>query len=300
MNNYDWQQIKHKTDGQWQSILSSLAGIDSSFLRNKNGPCPACGGVDRFRFDDKNGTGSYFCNGCGAGDGISLLEKCSSFSFYECVQEIGKFLMIEPSERTHSSVPRKKIAKVTSTRKKDFIDKERANDWIEDSLLENITAFSARNRIKTALYTDQDGFSLWLIERGLEPVNCYATSENNQVQKYIAGGMTNGGYHRINKETGKSIFFCVNIIDSHLTAQFTNCECVCAFEFHNLLDAIDQYKSDYKPDKPIYIAANNNINDLSLAEKAGLKVILPVDSDNIDTSSGFHKKLFDSSEILDK
>lgn len=37
----------------WSNILSSLA-IPIPHL-NKHGPCPVCGGKDRFRFDDKKG-----------------------------------------------------------------------------------------------------------------------------------------------------------------------------------------------------------------------------------------------------
>ncbi|WP_312715292.1 primase-helicase zinc-binding domain-containing protein, partial [Escherichia coli] len=37
--------------------------------------CPVCGGSDRFRFDDKEGRGTWLCNQCGAGDGLKLVEK---------------------------------------------------------------------------------------------------------------------------------------------------------------------------------------------------------------------------------
>ncbi len=47
--------------GRWSEILPRL-GIDARFLRNRHGPCPLCGGKDRFRFDDRDGSGSYFCN----------------------------------------------------------------------------------------------------------------------------------------------------------------------------------------------------------------------------------------------
>jgi putative DNA primase/helicase len=60
--------------GRWPEILSAL-GIGISFLKNKHGPCPLCGGKDRFRFDNKDRTGSYFCNQCGSGSGIVMLRK---------------------------------------------------------------------------------------------------------------------------------------------------------------------------------------------------------------------------------
>ena len=57
--------------GRWREILPAL-GVESSFLQNKHGPCPVCGGKDRYRFDDYNQDGCYFCSQCGPGDGFML------------------------------------------------------------------------------------------------------------------------------------------------------------------------------------------------------------------------------------
>ena len=37
-------------------------------------PCPVCGGKDRFRFDNKDGRGTYICNQCCSGDGLELIK----------------------------------------------------------------------------------------------------------------------------------------------------------------------------------------------------------------------------------
>lgn len=58
--------------GRWPEILRRH-GLPEEFLRNKHGKCPLCGGKDRYRFDDKDGSGSYFCSGCGPGFGFQLL-----------------------------------------------------------------------------------------------------------------------------------------------------------------------------------------------------------------------------------
>jgi putative DNA primase/helicase len=63
-----------RATGRWPEILPRL-GIDTRYLRNKHGPCPLCGGKDRFRFDNRDGTGSYYCNQCGAGNGVILVRK---------------------------------------------------------------------------------------------------------------------------------------------------------------------------------------------------------------------------------
>ena len=60
--------------GKWFDILPKL-GISDKYLTGKHGPCPICAGKDRFRFDDRNGKGSWICNECGAGDGFSLVAK---------------------------------------------------------------------------------------------------------------------------------------------------------------------------------------------------------------------------------
>ncbi|HEF0011018.1 TPA: toprim domain-containing protein, partial [Citrobacter braakii] len=58
--------------GHWPSILPAL-GV--TVIKNRHQACPVCGGSDRFRFDDKEGRGTWFCNQCGAGDGLKLVEK---------------------------------------------------------------------------------------------------------------------------------------------------------------------------------------------------------------------------------
>jgi putative DNA primase/helicase len=73
--------------GRWPGILEHF-GIDSSYLRNRHGPCPLCGGRDRFRFDDKGGSGSYYCSQCGPGNGMTLLRKFKSWSFAVAAGEI--------------------------------------------------------------------------------------------------------------------------------------------------------------------------------------------------------------------
>lgn len=72
--------------GRWPGILTTL-GIDQSFLKNKHGPCPLCGGRDRWRFDDK-GRGTWYCTHDGAGDGFALLQKLKGWDFKETARQI--------------------------------------------------------------------------------------------------------------------------------------------------------------------------------------------------------------------
>jgi len=75
--------------GRWRSALVEF-GVDESMLVNRHGPCPMCAGKDRFRFDDKDGSGSWICNGCGSGDGFKLLIAVTGKPFKELAAELDK------------------------------------------------------------------------------------------------------------------------------------------------------------------------------------------------------------------
>jgi len=74
--------IHARIGGSWPQILAKL-GIPAAALRDKPGPCPACGGTDRYRFDNRRQRGDYYCNGCGAGDGFRLLQRVYDWPFRE-------------------------------------------------------------------------------------------------------------------------------------------------------------------------------------------------------------------------
>jgi len=89
--------------GHWPAILSALGGLSADQLTDKHQPCPLCGGKDRYRFDNQNGTGSWFCNKCGgpsqsggAGNGIDLLMRRTGWSFAEAALRVEHHLGIAP------------------------------------------------------------------------------------------------------------------------------------------------------------------------------------------------------------
>ena len=71
----DFQEVHNYAAGKWQQILLRN-GITGDVLDGKHHPCPGCGGKDRMRFDNKEGRGTFFCNGGGSptsGDGFEAL-----------------------------------------------------------------------------------------------------------------------------------------------------------------------------------------------------------------------------------
>lgn len=73
--------------GKWFGVLTAL-GVAETFLRNKQGPCPICGGETRFRFDDKEGQGTWICNKCGSGRGIELVMAIHGIEYKEACAKI--------------------------------------------------------------------------------------------------------------------------------------------------------------------------------------------------------------------
>ncbi|ACM02180.1 DUF7146 domain-containing protein [Cereibacter sphaeroides] len=77
--------------GKWRGILLEL-GLPENVLRDRHGPCPLCGGTDRFRWDNKGGTGSYYCNQCGNGDGMKLAIEFTGRPFAEVAAQIDQII----------------------------------------------------------------------------------------------------------------------------------------------------------------------------------------------------------------
>jgi putative DNA primase/helicase len=82
--------LRDRARGRWFDILVNV-GINSRFLNKKNGPCPLCGGRDRWRWRDTNGDGTWVCTHCsvtGGGDGISLVMRFLGLPFREAAKRI--------------------------------------------------------------------------------------------------------------------------------------------------------------------------------------------------------------------
>ncbi|WP_182179288.1 DUF7146 domain-containing protein [Methylobacterium radiotolerans] len=79
--------LADRARGHWAALLPDL-GVDRRYLTAKQGPCPICGGKTRFRFDDKEGRGTWICNHCGAGDGADLVMKVTGMSFRDLAERL--------------------------------------------------------------------------------------------------------------------------------------------------------------------------------------------------------------------
>lgn len=96
----DRTPLRQRARDRWTTILLAL-GVSERHLTGKHGPCPICQeGKDRFRFDNKDGLGTWICSVCGAGDGVQLVMEVLGLEFRDAAREIEAHLggaPVEPS-----------------------------------------------------------------------------------------------------------------------------------------------------------------------------------------------------------
>ena len=80
--------IHAQIGSSWPVILAQLGIPEGSLKPKKAGPCPACGGRDRFTFDNRKLRGDFICRGCGAGDGFALLQRVHGWTFPEARRQV--------------------------------------------------------------------------------------------------------------------------------------------------------------------------------------------------------------------
>lgn len=85
--------------GKWTLVLTGL-GVAPEALRGRHGPCPGCGGVDRFRFHDRDHKGGFVCSQGGGelitGDGFALIMHVLGGDFRTAVTRVADCLGIDP------------------------------------------------------------------------------------------------------------------------------------------------------------------------------------------------------------
>lgn len=98
----DYAAIKTASRHNWRMIFANL-GIDVPDSPKRHSACPTCGGEDRFRFDDEDGKGTWFCNQCRpqAGDGFGLIQNVRDCDFKTAVE------LVRESLGGHSLAPTK-------------------------------------------------------------------------------------------------------------------------------------------------------------------------------------------------
>ncbi len=102
------EELKQLASGRWAEILTQH-GFPSDRISTVHGPCPKCGGEDRYRtFDDFSETGGLYCNQCFCrqnSDGFAALQWWLDCSFAEAVRKVADIVGGQVKARTRLTKP---------------------------------------------------------------------------------------------------------------------------------------------------------------------------------------------------
>lgn len=295
MRNIDLiREVTAAAAGNWPYVLAGLS-IDVPDSSRRHVPCPACGGTDRFRFDD-NGRGSFICNQCGAGDGLDLIKKVNNCDTTEAAQLAADVLGIDYRvEQTDPAAASQRREQLEADRQQR--EQERQQQAAEDA--------EQRRATFTRLYAGMrqnvtQGESDYLQSKGLTGFNYPVMSDGSLLlplvdesgavvaaqtitpqgeKRLLTGSAKRGAYHAVNAPGQPQKVIIAEGLATTLSTHLMRPDAltVCAIDAGNLLPVAEVMRRKY-PEAKITIAADNDYHDdqpntgKEAAEKAALSV----------------------------
>lgn len=265
------RQVSEAARDRWPDVLS-LMGIDVPASPRAQVACPACGGKDRFRFDD-DGRGAHFCNSCGAGDGLELVKKVNNCDATRAAQLVADALGM--NVHTLHTIPGKDNAQ----RQKE--QTERRTELAQQQAQEQ-AARAARftSKLEALAVQAQPGDSVYLAGKGLPGfthpilpdgtlllvlVNEYGEDAAAQTitakgeKRLLTGSSKKGSYHVINPAHSPEMLIIGEGLATVLSVHMMRPDAlaVVAIDAGNLQPVAQVMRRKY-PQAQIVIAADND------------------------------------------
>ncbi|HIE4506552.1 TPA: DUF927 domain-containing protein [Proteus mirabilis] len=297
------REVKLKANGQWQAILSHLG---AEVPLNTHTACPHCGGKDRFRFDNKDGNGTFICNQCGSGDGLDLVQRVLGVSVTEAAKEVANIIGIDtrsacpPAYRRSEIKAQQDELKAQQAEKQANEKREKHKRFIEryNRTIANVQ----RGRSDYLKVKGLHGFEMDLLQDGslIIPlldaggvITGAQTIKPNGDKRLLSDSAKSGSYYPINEPVNVSTVIIAEGLATALTCHLIQPEAhtVAAIDAGNLIHVAKVMRVKY-PKSKIIIAGDNDIkpgqdNTGKLAaEKAAKAVngvaVLPPTDDKAD------------------
>ncbi|END1364422.1 DUF927 domain-containing protein [Salmonella enterica subsp. enterica] len=279
MRNIDLiREVTAAAVGQWPAVLAGL-NIRVPDSPRKHTACPACGGTDRFRFDD-NGRGSFICNQCGAGDGLDLIKLVNHCDTTEAAQLAADVLGIDyraaQTDPAAASQRREQLAAERQQRE------QARQQQAETDAEQRRNAFTAKYQALATQATP--GESEYLIAKGLDGFTFPALPDGSLLlalenesgavtaaqtitaqgeKRLLTGSVKKGAYHAINATESPQVIAIGEGLATVLSVHLMRPEAlaVVAIDAGNLLPVAELMRRKY-PQAQIIIAADNDLHDL--------------------------------------
>lgn len=297
------REVKLKANGQWQKILSNLG---AEVPLNTHTACPACGGKDRFRFDNKGDNGTFICNQCGSGDGLDLVQRVLGGSVTEAAYEVAGMIGIDtrsdnpPAYRSHEVKAQQDALKAQQAENlaNEQIEKhkrftERYSRTIANAKRGESEYLKAKGFDSTTVTLLADGSLIIPLIDTDGTITAAQTIKPNGEKRLLLDSTKNGSYCPINEPVNVSTVIIAEGLATAMTCQLIQPEAhtVAAIDAGNLIHVAKVMRTKY-PESQIIIAGDNDIKpDQSntgklAAEKAAKAVngitVLPSTDDKAD------------------
>lgn len=266
-----FDDVRRTAQGRWQQILVAL-GISAEHLRDRHGPCPGCGGKDRFRFDDHDGRGSFVCGQGGdtlAGDGFALVMHVDRSDFREAVQRVGDVIGIaargqalgfagsavvrlEDCERTEVALREHAAAKASSV---GLAQAKAASIWQASSGCTN-HPYLARKGVQaygTRLYR---GLLVIPLRNAAGVLQSLEFISPDGGKKFLRGGRVKGSYFPIGKP-GNVVCVAEGFATAASIFEATGHATACAFAVGNLQPVAEAIRTKF-PAARIVLCADDD------------------------------------------
>ncbi|EMM8814859.1 DUF927 domain-containing protein [Klebsiella sp. GG_Kp147] len=260
---------------RWPTVLAGLH-IDVPDSPRRHAPCPACGGSDRFRFDD-GGRGSFICNQCGAGDGLDLIKRVNNCDTTEAAQLAADVLGID-----YRTV---KQDEATASQKREQMKAE-SQQREQERQRRKLAEIEQRRGLFVSHWqglaeTAFEGESEYLMNKGLVgftfpvlpdgslllglvdesgTVTAAQTITQQGEKRLLAGSAKRGAYHAVNAVDAPQSVLIAEGLATALSVHLIRPEAltVCAIDAGNLQPVAQAMHQRY-PNAQIIIAADNDI-----------------------------------------
>ncbi len=266
-------KVLDQFNGQWATVLGNY-GCQLPHGR-KHGPCPVCGGKDRFRFDDKNGRGTWYCSQCepSSGGGLLLLSRYIN----KTVMKTAKELLGDDELKT------------IAPKRVHVVDHDAVRAANIEQAKKGAAMLMASAVLAPHVYMDNKGlFGKWLVNSspiygrdGIIPVGdlllvpVYKKGELVNVQKITAdaqkrplyGGDMQGVHHIIDGAV-KSVAIVEGYATGVTVNRLTKWKTYVSFNTGNLAEAVKQAKEDH-PDSRIVVFGDHDEIDLAHNRRPG-------------------------------
>lgn len=257
--------------GHWPELLAAM-GIDTP-SRGKHGPCPACGGKDRFRLDDQTGRGTFICSQCGSGDGLDLVCRVLSTTPKAAAELLAPLVGLsagglDPVERER--IRQQQQARAEQGRKQDEQQRQKAARRaaaIAGDVAQGVSPYLTAK----GLEWPQATINRTLIREGGEnfPAGSLVVTLTNEAgelvnvqliradgtKRYLHGGQKAGAFHRI--DGGELVAICEGFATGLSIHQATGATVFCGMDCGNLA-AVAQIARRQHPEARILLCGDND------------------------------------------